>query len=496
VFGDFNYYASYARTDVGGFREYSGQLRDRVNMHLGQRLSEDVDVRAFYWFANVKEDLPGALSQADVAASRTAAHPNNIADQYGRDYKLHHVGAQLRTQLAEGARLDVAPYFQYRDIVHPIFRVLDQVSHDVGVEARYRDERQVRGHDSGFSLGVQWAWGKNQNRHYENDAGQSGALAKDQNDFAGTLAVYAEEVFGVTERFKAVLGARWARDSRRLEDFFPSDGDQTDERDYEAFQPKVGMLYELPAVAGQLFANASRMYEPPLLLEVNSFSVPGFIDLSAQDAWQFEIGTRGRSGGFQWDVAAYDIEIDDEIININVQPFPGAPFTVPTYRNAPETRHYGLEAGLGYELPGSVFLDSGLRDRLGARVAYTSGRFEYVTDPDYAGNRLPGVPEHYIQGELEYNHPSGLSLKPNLEWAPGTYFVDSANTVEKDGWTTLGVRVDWVLQQLNASVFVEARNLTNARYSPAVVVDDGSGRFFYPADGRSLYAGFRWQPAG
>jgi iron complex outermembrane receptor protein len=496
VFGDFNYYASYARTDVGGFREYSGQLRDRVNMHLGQRLSEDVDIRAFYWFANVKEDLPGALSQADVAASRTAAHPNNIADQYGRDYKLHHVGAQLRTQLAEGARLDVAPYFQYRDIVHPIFRVLDQVSHDVGVEARYRDERQVRGHDSGFSLGAQWAWGKNQNRHYENDAGQSGALAKDQNDFAGTLAVYAEEVFGVTERFKAVLGARWARDSRRLEDFFPSDGDQTDERDYEAFQPKVGMLYELPAVAGQLFANASRMYEPPLLLEVNSFSVPGFIDLSAQDAWQFEIGTRGRSGGFQWDVAAYDIEIDDEIININVQPFSGAPFTVPTYRNAPETRHYGLEAGLGYELPGSVFLDSGLRDRLGARVAYTSGRFEYVTDPDYAGNRLPGVPEHYIQGELEYNHPSGLSLKPNLEWAPGTYFVDSANTVEKDGWTTLGVRVDWVLQQLNASVFVEARNLTNARYSPAVVVDDGSGRFFYPADGRSLYAGFRWQPAG
>ncbi|HUP51821.1 MAG TPA: TonB-dependent receptor plug domain-containing protein, partial [Longimicrobiales bacterium] len=118
-----------------------------------------------YWFANVKEDLPGALNQADLTTNRTAAHPNNVADQYGRDYKLHHVGVQLRTQLAEGARLDVAPFFQYRDIVHAIFRVLDQVSHDVGVEARYRDERQVGGHDSGFSLGVQWAWGKNQNRH-------------------------------------------------------------------------------------------------------------------------------------------------------------------------------------------------------------------------------------------------------------------------------------------------------------------------------------------
>jgi iron complex outermembrane receptor protein len=495
VFGDFNYYASYARTDVGGFREYSGQVRDRVNLHAGYTASDAVNLRAFYWFANVQEDLPGALTQAQVDADEQAAHPSNVTNPYGRDYKLHHVGAQLRAELAEGARIDVAPYFQHRDIVHPIFRVLDQVSHDVGIEARYRDERALGGHDSGFSLGVQWAWGENENKQYQNVAGESGALAKDQNDLAAMVAVYAEEVLGITERFKAVLGARWARDSRRLEDFFPSDGDQTDERDYEAFQPKVGVLYGLPAVAGQLFANASRMYEPPLLLEVNSLAGPGFVDLSPQHAWQFEVGTRGRSGGLQWDVAAYDVEIDDEIINVNVQPFPGAPFTVPTYRNAPKTRHYGLEAGLAYELPGAVFLGSGLRDRIGGRLAYTWGRFEYVTDADYARNRLPGIPEHYIQAALEYNHPSGLALKPNVEWVPGTYFVDSANTVEKDGWFAVGARLDWMLERLNGSVFVEARNLTGARYSPAVVVDDAAGRFFYPADGRSLYAGFRWQPA-
>ena len=60
-----------------------------------------------------------------------------------------------------------------------------------------------------------------------------------------------------------------------------------------------------------------------------------------------------------------------------------------------------------------------------------------MTDPDYAGNRLTGSPEHYVQAELEYNHPSGLSIKPTVEWAPGSYFIDSSNTVEKDGWTTL-----------------------------------------------------------
>ena len=87
---------------------------------------------------------------------------------------------------------DVVPYFQHRDIVHPIFRVLDQTSDDVGADARLQDEREIGGHESHFSLGAQWAWGKNVNRQYANSGGQKGALAKDQNDFASTLAVYAE----------------------------------------------------------------------------------------------------------------------------------------------------------------------------------------------------------------------------------------------------------------------------------------------------------------
>jgi iron complex outermembrane receptor protein len=122
VLGDFNYYASYARTDVGGFREYSGQARDRVNVHLGQRLGENLDLRGFYWFAKVEEDLPGSLTQAALQSDRRAADPNNLSNRYGRDYELHHVGLQLRSQLGERTQLDVAPYFQHRDIVHPIFR--------------------------------------------------------------------------------------------------------------------------------------------------------------------------------------------------------------------------------------------------------------------------------------------------------------------------------------------------------------------------------------
>ena len=41
-------------------------------------------------------------------------------------------------------------------------------------------------------------------------------------------------------------------------------------------------------------------------------------------------------------------------------------------------------------------------------------------------------------------------------------------------------------------MFAEGRNLLDERYSASVQVDNAAGRYFEPADGRSIYAGLRW----
>jgi iron complex outermembrane receptor protein len=84
-------------------------------------------------------------------------------------------------------------------------------------------------------------------------------------------------------------------------------------------------------------------------------------------------------------------------------------------------------------------------------------------------------------------------VSPNLEWVPDDTFLDSANTATNDGWATLGLRGEWTLPEAGVVVFAEARNLTDEVYSPAMTVDDAAGRYFQPADGRSLYAGVRWE---
>jgi iron complex outermembrane receptor protein len=411
------------------------------------------------------------------------AHPDNVAQHYGRDYDLHHLGLQLRTRLGPRQRLEIAPYFQYRDIDHPIFRVIAQVSRDLGAELRYENTADVAGRTNRFTLGVQPAYGNLDNRQYDNAAGAHGPLRKDQKEEVTGVALYLEELHALSSRFSAVLGLRYDLSERRATDHFLSDRDQSDVRTFRAVMPKVGLLYRLPAVAGEVYGNVSRSYEPPLLLELNSLTVPGFVDVAAQDAWQAEIGARGRAGRWGWDVAAYDVELHDEILNVNVEPFPGAGFTVPTYRNSPRTRHYGVELGVTYEA-----------ERVGARAAYTFARYRFLDDSSFGGNDIPGAPRHAVQLELSWRHPAGLSIAPTLEWVPQRYYVDSDNTARNEGWATLGVRAEWVIGTSGVTVFAAAQNLTDARYAPSVQVDNAAGRSYEPADRRSVYAGLRWQP--
>jgi iron complex outermembrane receptor protein len=491
--GPSDYYASYGRTSLDGYRQWSGGQRDRINLHAGYRLSDNTDARAFYFFAHVKEELPGSLTRADFESDPRAADPTNVAQRWGRDYDLHHIGLQLRTQLSPSQRLEISPYMQYRDIDHPIFQVISQISHDYGAEARYENTAGIGALDNKLTLGFQPAYESLLNQQFQNNQGKHGGLTKDQRDRAKSFALYMEDVLSLTPQFSAVLGLRAERATRETKDFFLSDGDQSDKRAYNPVSPIAGFIYSLRSGVAQIFGNASRSFEPPLLLELNSLTVPGYIQLDGQSAWQYELGTRGSQIGLSWDFSAYDIELRNEILNINVQPFPGAPFTVPTYRNAPRTRHVGIEAGASYQIPGAVFVRGDVADHLTLRTSYTLARYTFVEDTNYQGNDIPGAPHQVMTTEIKYTHPSGFSLTPSIEWIPQSYFLDSQNTVKNDGWTNLSLRADWTTGY-GMTLFAAAQNLTNRRFSQSVQVDNAAGKYYEPADGRSVYAGLRWSP--
>jgi iron complex outermembrane recepter protein len=488
----FDYYASYARTSLDGYRRWSDQQRDRFNLHAGYRLTPTIDARAFYIAARVHEHLPGSVDAATLDSAPTRADPVNVANQWGREYTLHHLGVQLRAQLSATQRLEFSPYMQYRDIDHPIFEVISQVSHDWGAEARYENTASLGARTNRLTIGFQPATLTMQNRQYVNAGGAHGALTRDEVDHVATNALYAEDAVGITSRLTFTVGGRVDRTTRRVDDRFLGNGDQSDRQRFTPVTPRAGLLWTT-GNGGQLFANASRTVEPPLLLELTSFgNSGGFNGLRAQDAWQYELGARGHSAHGSWEVSAYEVELRDEIVNVNVPPFAGASFTVPTYRNVERSRHRGIEAGLGEELARSVLSGGARPDRLVLHASYTLARNEYIRDARHGDHELPGAPRHYGSVELSYIHPSGLSVTPSIEVVPSGYYVNSANTVKNAAWSNAGIRAEWSMARIGATAFVSGRNLANRVQSQSVQVDNAVGKYFEPSDGRTFYAGVRW----
>ena len=166
-----------------------------------------------------------------------------------------------------------------------------------------------------------------------------------------------------------------------------------------------------------------------------------------------------------------------------------------TYENAGRTRRSGAEASLDYRFA------AGWR----ARLAYTYVDAIYV-DPYMtctgtpcrtpnqliaSGNRLPGVPHNDGYASIQWGRPLGWRASltgqyisaiavndANTEFAAAYPVFDAAGGYARDFGST------------RLSVFLRLNNLLDRRYVGSVIVDDGNGRYFEPAPGFNVLAGF------
>jgi iron complex outermembrane receptor protein len=496
VYGAFDIYAGFSDTRSDGYRDHSETNRQRFFTSAGYRFSGGTTISFDLGYVRNMQALPGSLTRAEFKQNRRQRNttPFTFRADERHDYDYVRNGLTLRTPLSPTQALEWSANYNYTDLEHPLnFAVISQKDNNWGTELRYLLTAPLFDHANRFTVGFQYAGTRELDLNFNNaGSGRHGAKTKDQFNRATNVGVYFEEQFDATSTVTLVVGGRLQYARRSVDDEFLSDGDSSEAVNFFSFTPKLGFIWKvMPEV--QIYGNASRSYEPPLLLELTA---PGQIggdlsQLKAQKAWQFELGTRGKFGErAEWDFSVFDIELRDEIQNINVQPFPGAPFTIPRYQNIDRSRHYGTELGFNVVLAkGMAHTDDALR----FHTAYTFSRFVFVNDPTYGGNDIPAAPRHYIQSELRYDHPSGFWIAPGLESAPKSYFVNSENTTRAPGYTLSNIRAGYNYRPLNLEVLFEARNLAGKEYVAAVFVDSADGRYYQPGDGRSFYGGVRWR---
>lgn len=487
VYGAADYFITGTWQEQDGFREHSFGESVRGSMNVGYRLTENVETR-FYVNANdVEQRIPGSVNRETALNDPKQAAAINVLNDWQRNIETVRIANKTSVRLAPGALVEFGAYNVDRQLDHPIFRWLDYSYDDYGGFGRLTDDSVIAGYRNRFLIGADIHNGTVDAKQFGigADAAKLGLLSHN-DDRAENFSVYAENSFFVTPDVALVAGLQYLHAVRDRDVVFSTVGDVAGRNVFDVWSPKAGIIWDVDP-GWQVFANVSESAEVPSFGE-NVVDGSAF-NAKVQEAVTYEIGTRGQRENYNWDIALYRAEIDNELQCLTiVMPF----FTnTCSVTNADKTIHQGLELGFGAAIVQSVLATGPNPDKLWLNVAYTFNDFRFDNDALWGNNELPGAPRHFLRAELLYRHPSGVFFGPNVEWVPDAYYIDNANTVETDAYAIWGAKLGYEGETFSA--YIEGRNLADEGYisSASVAGNLGGtdGNYFEPGTGRAVYGG-------
>lgn len=343
-----------------------------------------------------------------------------------------------------------------------------------------------------------------------NVAGERGAITVDQSNDVPNVGVFAQMEGRVLPRLAFSLGGRYDRVEYGVTNFLaPALSAQPS---FTQFSPEGTLSWRLGNDAS-IHGTVARGFDVPTLTEITASADPdrGFNpDLKPKRLWNYEVGVKSLVGGRLFvDASVYTQSITGELLPRNAI-VEGTTRTVTVFDNADRSRHWGTELAVNASVTRQVDIGASytwshfeLRDFVGT----VTGANGQPLATDFGGNRLPGVPEHRVAGELRVRPIDGLQLGVTAEWQ-SRLFVDNANTTTG----TLFVRgfgpnptitavpfrqVDsWGLVHLAGSyrlagqrLFVNIENLFDTRHVANATLNAANGRFFSAGAGRYITAG-------
>jgi iron complex outermembrane receptor protein len=513
VDGPFDYYVSVSGRRRDGYREHSEENTELLFANLGYKINDHLENRVYLTLDQTERELPGGLTQNQMESNPRQAQtdPDDgtpSAEQFNFSKQWYY--GRIADKLAyerDGQELDATFYYWHRALEEKGLYftndleqgIQDYQADDAGISLNSVTRSILFKHQNIFTIGLAPAFETEQDHNFENLGGVAGATIAKDVELSVNVPFYAENQFYLTEKLSVLTGIQMIYALRHFYDQFNNtdSGDQSQAQNFWGLNPKVGMLYEINN-DNQIFANFSRSWQPPSFDNMVDFDDgPGvslvYSPLSPQHAWTAEVGTRGKYGRFNWDLALYHSWVRNEL-----QDLFDAEGVDRGDVNVARSYHQGIEAGFNAELWNSKKTMDEMGHRISLNQTYTLNDFHFDSDPVYGNNRLAAIPIHVYEADLMYESPCGFYAGPNVQCNLARYPVDQANTLYAGTYVLLGFKIGYAGNwgKSKYTVFFEAKNLLDENYAAAVDPIPQGGpddaQVFHPGDGRSFYCGFTW----
>ncbi len=496
--------ASRMRTD--GYREHSAATRDQQFAKIS--IDPDTDSRLSITASGLQQDDtqdPLGLSWDAWQQNPRGVAP--VALTYNTRKSIDHkqTGLNYTRQFGAGSSLQVNVYGGQRSVeqflsIPPAPQAsprhaggvvdFDRNFHGMGV--RWLQTVSQAPGQLNVVAGIDYDRSRDDRTGYENFIGSTlgvkGNLRRSEIDTFTSLDPYAQATWTL-DRWTWQAGVRHNTMRVKVDDRYLSNGDDSGSRRFSKTTPAVGVSYAIdPAL--HVYASAGRGFETPTQGELAySSDGSGFNDtLAPSTSKQYEIGLKARVGEHtRVNAALFHIDTDNELVVALAQ---GGRTS---YRNAAQTRRQGVE----------LSFDSTIARNWQTRVALTYLDATYrgtVSDGGSvieSGNRLPGVPTTTLFGEISWQSRPWVSTALEGVVRSKVYVEDTNTARAAPGYAVVNWRTrfeqvhgPWTFRQT-----VRIDNLFDRNYVGSVIVGDGNGRYYEPAQGLAWFAGLSMQYA-
>ena len=311
---------------------------------------------------------------------------------------------------------------------------------------------------------------------------RTGTIDKDVKDSAKSIAFYAQNRLDITDQLSMTPGVRIEHYEQQREDKKKSELVKTSNTEV---MPGLGMTFQLdPAV--QLYGSVYKAFSPAL----NGDSLSGLQDqkLDAETAVSWEFGLRGQQDALSYEMTAFRMDFDNQIIPANSN----SDFQS---TNGGKTYNQGLEGAVNLELDNGFDVFANLTWVIDAQ--FKGDRYnKNGTLKSRDGDRVPYTPEWIANLGLGYTY-AGLRTQLSANYT-GSQFTDELNTkpiVENtsgfftgkiNGYTTVDLTTRYTLND-QVEFYGAVKNLADKRYIASL------RQGIYVGPERSLEAGVRYR---
>ncbi|MDO6426554.1 TonB-dependent receptor [Thalassotalea sp. 1_MG-2023] len=475
-----------------GFREHQQQRREGLYANAGWVFDDKVKTRFYATYIHNDQELPGALSQHQFNDDPYQGNPSSIAGHYQHDVETWRLANITDWQLSKDSRLSVGISYEEQALYHPIVEnpyfslLIDTDQHTLGTSVRY--QTTFNNHD--LLLGLNYGKTTVEGGNYRQSAGIRKDISTVVDNNADSVELFLLDRWQFAADWKLIYGLQFVSATREVRNTnVTNNAFYNPNEDYQRVNPRVGIIYQLSADS-ELFANVSRLYEPPTTYELEDDASQDSKALAAMNGDVIEFGSRGhimlnKLDQWRWELAFYYGKLNDEILSIDDPMAPGTSLST----NVERTIHAGVEAMVG----GSFSIDNAGEHVIEPVLSVTLNDFSFDDDANYHNNKLPVAPDYAVKGEVIYRHANGFFAGPTFDFVDGRY-ADFTNTYHIDSYHLLGFRAGFSRDRWE--FFAELRNITDQEYVSVFSVKDTTApeaEILQAGEPRSVYAGIKYR---